>query len=126
MRLARAARRRPIGITSLIDVIFLLLLFFMLASSFSRYQALPVSSGASGAGSADRPMLLRVHDDARWDLNGLPVTAASIAERLQELSQGAQKTVAIWSGETATTQNLVDALVAIRAAGHDAVVITGR
>ncbi|MBB4303202.1 biopolymer transport protein ExbD [Rhodobium orientis] len=130
MKLERAERRRPIGITSLIDVIFLLLLFFMLASSFSRYQALPVSAGVSGAGSsASRPQLLRVHDAIRIDLNGAPVTLDELAERLGETSGtntgDIPKPVAIWSGPEASTQHVVDALVAVRGAGREALVIAG-
>ena len=37
MQFKARVRRKPVGLTSLIDVIFLLLLFFMLASSFTRY-----------------------------------------------------------------------------------------
>ncbi|MCW2307687.1 ExbD/TolR family protein [Rhodobium gokarnense] len=131
MKLERARRRRPIGITSLIDVIFLLLLFFMLASSFSRYQALPVSAGISGAGnSSSRPLLLRVHDATRIDLNGEAVTLEELAERLGETggagSNAGAKPVAIWSGPEAATQHVVDALVAVRGAGREALVIAGQ
>lgn len=34
-----SARRRSIGLTALIDVVFILLMFFMLTSSFNRWQA---------------------------------------------------------------------------------------
>lgn len=41
-----------IGLTPLIDVVFILLLFFMLASNFNRWQQQPVNSASSG-GAAD-------------------------------------------------------------------------
>lgn len=44
------ARRRSIGLTALIDVVFILLLFFMLTSSFSRWHAVdmhPLVTAAS-------------------------------------------------------------------------------
>ncbi len=49
MALKRITRRRSLSITSLIDVIFLLLLFFMLASTFSKFSELDIA--ATGAGS---------------------------------------------------------------------------
>ena len=129
MRLERLPRRKPVGITSLIDVIFLLLLFFMLASSFTRYQALPVTSGVSGAGEGERPMLLRVHDAQRWDINGESVTPDELGERLTAIAaaaEGNKRQVAVWTGADASTQDVVDAMVAVRGAGLDAVVVTGR
>ena len=50
----RFARRR-LGLTPLIDVIFLLLLFFMLSSTFSRFSQVPVEGGAAGGGTGNRP-----------------------------------------------------------------------
>lgn len=38
-----------IGLTPLIDVVFILLLFFMLASNFNRWQQLPVDSASGGS-----------------------------------------------------------------------------
>ncbi len=40
----RPSRRRP-NLTPMIDVVFLLLVFFMLASQFGRPQALPLFGG---------------------------------------------------------------------------------
>ena len=38
--------------TSLIDVIFLLLLFFMLTSTFSKFAEIELAAATSGAGAA--------------------------------------------------------------------------
>ncbi len=125
MRFEKVVRRRSVGLTSLIDVIFLLLLFFMLASSFSRYQTVPLTSGAAGGGAAVRPALLRVHDGERMDLNGRAVTSEDLAARLSELVEQDGKTVAIWSGPDAQVQHLVSALERVRGAGLATVVVTG-
>ncbi|MTI44276.1 biopolymer transport protein ExbD [Roseibium hamelinense] len=54
MILDEPPRRRPaIGLTSLIDVIFILIVFFMLVSSFDHYATVPLTV-ASGAQSAER------------------------------------------------------------------------
>jgi len=118
-------RRRAVGLTSLIDVIFLLLLFFMLASSFTRYQVTPVTAGVTGGGAETRPALLRVHDAARLDLNGAPVPPETLADRLETLGQGPTRSVAIWTGEGARVQDLVSAVSAVRLAGLAPIVLSG-
>ena len=45
--------------TSLIDVIFLLLLFFMLSSTFSKFSEIELTAGGSGPGrAAETPPLM--------------------------------------------------------------------
>ena len=54
-------RGRPparISLTPLIDVVFILLVFFMLASNFFDWRAIPLQSAGSGAGGAMRGALL--------------------------------------------------------------------
>ena len=52
MSLKRVQQRRRASITSLIDVIFLLLLFFMLASTFSKFSEIDIAV-ASAAGRSE-------------------------------------------------------------------------
>lgn len=48
--LAKPRRRRPlIGLTPLIDVVFILLIFFMLASNFMRWRAIDLSAPVRAA-----------------------------------------------------------------------------
>ncbi len=124
MRARTRVRRKAVGLTSLIDVIFLLLLFFMLASSFTRYQLVPLASGASGGGAAARPALIRVHSAGRMDLNGVAVEAGDMESRLRRIAEGERKTLAIWSGPEATVQSVTDVMIAARAAGLNAIVLT--
>ncbi|MCK7613753.1 ExbD/TolR family protein [Roseibium sediminicola] len=117
------ARRRPVGLTSLIDVIFLLLLFFMLASSFTRYQSLDVSSGAAGGGADLKPAYLRIHTADILDLNGSPLMKTDLVARLSGLKENA--VIAIWSGPEAHVQDVVDVMSAARRTGLRTVLVTG-
>ena len=45
-------RRRKLSMTSLIDVIFLLLLFFMLTSTFTRFAELDLAAASGGGGAS--------------------------------------------------------------------------
>ena len=58
--LSDRARRPParISLTPLIDVVFILLVFFMLASNFFDWRAIPLQASGSGAGGAMRGALL--------------------------------------------------------------------
>ena len=48
-------KRRPLSMTPLIDIIFLLLLFFMLSSTFTRFAEIPLIQGGSGATAQTTP-----------------------------------------------------------------------
>jgi len=80
----RPARRRRalIGLTPLIDVVFILLIFFMLASRLGDWRGLPVVSapGGGGGGMAGAVLLELRADGLR--LSGAPLDAAALAARL--------------------------------------------
>lgn len=82
--LGRAPRRRArIGLTPLIDVVFILLVFFMLASSFLDERAIAVDPPAARLAGASLEGALLV--EARRDglrLSGRQVTEARLAEQL--------------------------------------------
>ncbi|WP_322889443.1 MULTISPECIES: ExbD/TolR family protein [unclassified Yoonia] len=102
-------QRRRLSLTSLIDVIFLLLLFFMLSSTFTRFGDLPFMAATGGA-TADGtpPAFLRISADA-ITLNVAEVTLAGLPAALGTLD-GALVLVA--PSEDVTAQRLVDVLVA--------------
>ncbi|WP_420412716.1 ExbD/TolR family protein [Roseibium sp.] len=125
MRFKARQRRKPLGLTSLIDVIFLLLLFFMLASSFTRYQALEVASGGQGGGADVKPAFLRIHTAERIDLNGMPLQKPELVEKFAGLTGDNPVVVAIWSGPEANVQDVVDVMSAARQTGLKTVLVTG-
>ena len=102
--------------TSLIDVIFLLLLFFMLSSTFSRFAEVELSSaGAGSSGSSDaKSSFLQLEADS-LRLNGQEVDPTALAERFAALSPEAESLPVIVSlGEDVTAQRLTDVLVVLR------------
>ena len=108
MRRVRRARR--LSLTSLIDVIFLLLLFFMLSSTFTRFGEVDLASTGAGSGAGPvSPLFLQLAPDA-LRLNGQPQTLATLAGALGD---GAPVLVSLAEGVTA--QRLTDLLVALRA-----------
>jgi len=103
---------RRLGLTPLIDVIFLLLLFFMLSSNFLKFSEVDVEGAQQGQQAAGdiRAAMLRVHADGRIDLNGAAVSIGALLEQLDVLSSGRATTLAVLAGDGASVQNLVAVL----------------
>lgn len=110
-----AFRRRPLSMTSLIDVIFLLLMFFMLASSFTRTVDLPLTArSAAGGGFADSRLVFLRLMPKRITLNGRPLPLDALPERIQELG-GSQPKVLISLSGAVTSQDLATLLAHLQA-----------
>jgi len=111
----KARRRvRRLSMTSLIDVIFLLLLFFMLSSTFSRFAEVELVAGgtdAPAARTAKELLFLRLTADGAA-LNGQEIALGDLDGRLRT-AEGAALLVSVTT--TATAQQLTDVLVAVRA-----------
>ncbi|MDE4059651.1 MULTISPECIES: ExbD/TolR family protein [Phaeobacter] len=108
-------RRRRLSMTSLIDVIFLLLLFFMLTSTFSKYGEVELMAAGQGTKAQDRQKLFVTLGAERLMLNGQQADLARIADlvRLQP-QDGGGHLVLISPDDTASAQRLVDLLTALR------------
>ena len=114
-------RRRP-GLTPMIDVVFLLLVFFMLAAQFGRDQALPlVTAGGAGAYSGP-PRLVEIAPDA-LRLNGTPVTAEGLAAALAPLMASPRDAVVLRAAPGTSLQRLIDVADGLRAAGLTALAV---
>lgn len=104
---------RRLALTPLIDVIFLLLLFFMLSSTFTRFAEVPLAQAGTGAPGETTPQLfVRVTADG-VTLNGAPV-AGDLADAVMARSANAQRTALLAVGPDASSQAMVDALVALK------------
>lgn len=98
------------SMTPLVDVIFLLLLFFMLSSTFSTFGEIELSHAAAGGTAPSEPserFFLQLGSD-RLVLNGAPVT---LDDLVPELEAGQ---VLVSLDEDVTAQRLTDVLVRLR------------
>ena len=94
--------------TPLVDVIFLLLLFFMLSSTFNRYGQVDIDGGAAGAGSANRPDILVMIGRDQVRVNGeTPPTDNALIARLAELEAAGAETAMIRVDPATTSEALV-------------------
>lgn len=83
-RPAQPGRRARIGLTPLIDVVFILLIFFMVASRFAERTALPLDTTAGSTGGPSGAVLVEVRTDG-LRLSGEPVDGADLTQRIAAL-----------------------------------------
>ena len=100
--------------TSLIDVIFLLLLFFMLSSTFTRFGEIPfITAGSGGGMSAERPVFLTLSGGS-LSLNGVDATLQDLPQSLAgHRSANEPLTVLVAARTEVTAQRLTDLLVVL-------------
>jgi biopolymer transport protein ExbD len=114
--------RRRISLTPMIDVVFLLLVFFMLAARFGPDQALPLVLGA-GAGPWQGPPRLVDVGPAGQRLNGVEVTPEALVARLVPLVTSTGDAIVLRPDAGASLQRLVDVIGTLTAAGYTGLVL---
>lgn len=117
---ARTWRRRPVTLTPLIDIIFLLLLFFMLGSTFTRFAEVPLMNAVGGAVQDPSPVFLQLRED-EVRLNGVTMPLDTIVTAIGELGGEATAAVLVTLSGEVTSQRLVDLLSELRSAPNLAV-----
>lgn len=121
-----AKRKNIISLTPLIDVVFILLVFFMLASSFADWRsvALDTSTAAQPAPSQEAPFLVQVSSgsnstalsQAQLYLNGNEISLAQLLTLAQQ-RQPADLIVSVQPLADTPVQTLIALLDALDAAG---------
>ncbi len=106
--------------TPLVDVMFLLLIFFMLSSQTAPYFLLPVTADAAAveeAAPGDEPVrseLVVSVGDGYARLNGEKVPLAALPESVASAIRAGFTQALVTAGATATTQDLVAVLDVFR------------
>ena len=114
--------RRP-SLTPMIDVVFLLLVFFMLASRFGAEGAIPISGATGTDGSYNGPpRLVDVLPD-RVLLNGSDIRELTLVTQLERLMQSPEDTVVLRARGGADVQRVVDVMQSLAAAGYPSLVL---
>ncbi len=104
--------KSPINLTPLIDVVFLLLIFFMLVSTFLKFNAMPIAAIDSGPAIVDAndTIIVQILDGQRLKVNGTIIALNGLLANLDELAaKGATKAV-VKPMPDVTVQDLVSVL----------------
>ena len=109
-------RRRP-SLTPMIDVVFLLLVFFMLAARFGQEGALDLRiAGAATSEWQGPPRLIRIAAEELF-INGQPIDAVGLEQSLSSLTQTRLDPILIRADKGVGLQRLLDIMAGLEAAG---------
>ncbi|MDX5381664.1 MAG: biopolymer transporter ExbD [Rhodobacterales bacterium] len=114
-------RRKP-SLTPMIDVVFLLLVFFMLASRFGQEAQMPLVLGGTGEAYSGPPRLIDVLPEGQR-LNGVDRNMDDLLAALTALTASPADTVVLRARDGAELQRLVSVITALREAGFAAVAV---
>lgn len=115
MVLDRPARKqKPISLTPLVDVIFLLLLFFMLSSTFTTFGQVEIGAPAGSGGSVAVPQALLVLSSDGLKLNGREVKQDDLHRAACELVEHGNKHLLLLVRGDTTTQHLVTVMTELK------------
>lgn len=106
-----------VSITSMIDVIFILLIFFMVSTQFKR-NSLPLDLPRSESTSQQESVLVLSVTDTAMELDGSLLSMDELEPRLTERhSQNPDLTLSLECHKSVEFQRVVDVLTRIQAAG---------
>ena len=116
------SRAASVQMASLMDVIFLLLCFFVTTSVFSQWEteisiALPTAKSATVPGRMPGEIILNLGADGKVTVNGQTLTLAAVTERLTRIAKlYPGQPVVIRADKATPYESLVDVIDACRAA----------
>lgn len=125
----RKGRGLIINITSLIDVMFLLLIFFMVTSSFKNQPAvnLVLPRSATATETVDTPNVLYLTSDGIIFLNDLQVDEGRLPELLGQLrSSSLEDRMVLRADENASHGRVVGLIDTIKQSGFTRVSLSAR
>ena len=115
------AKRTP-SLTPMIDVVFLLLVFFMLAARFGQDMAVPVAAAGTGAPYQGPPRLIDVTPSG-LALNGQPQDVEAVIAALPALMQSGSDPILLRARDGADLQRIVTLIEALQNAGFSQLVL---
>lgn len=128
MELRKQRKRKLIlNLTSLIDVLFLLLIFFMISTTFLSQPAinLQLPSAQNAQAVRQTPIVVHINENGRVYLNDepmeLPLLGAALAQRLANV---AEKAVVLKADSRVSHGTVVHVLDMIKGAGVTKLVVS--
>ena len=124
----RSKSKVELNVAPLIDIVFLLLVFFMLASTFIRPESINLAIRApSGVGEqSEQPILVHIGANGTIRLNGLVLTIQDLKQELLARSSLPQnnRTITVQTQDDVSVQFLVKVMDEINEAGYTDIAIS--
>lgn len=122
MQLSSPRKKSLINLTPLIDIVFILLIFFMLATNFMRWHTLELSVGEASEIEID-PLavsIVSIKADASYALNKTPMALNEIISLLRsKISNRPDHPIVIQPEKGANVQAMVDVLNMVKGFAGD-------
>ncbi len=111
---AKTGGQRIVSLTPLIDVVFILLVFFMLVSNFNQFNAITVNAPAPASkpdNKMEGALLIRLNEDGEIDIAGRPAPWDEVAAIVKKaLAEKPERQVLIKPHADLAIQEAVDLL----------------
>ncbi len=114
--LGKARRARTPGMTAMIDVVFLLLVFFMLAARFGVEGGIELELAGQGGAYSGPPRLVSISPSS-VELNGREIAVDLLPGALAPLTRAPDDIVVLRPVDGATTQQVIDVMSVLQEAG---------
>ncbi len=116
----KKAAVQDIDISPLIDMVFILLIFFMVSSTFVKDMQLDLDRPGASSATKASSKVIRVYIDKYGDtyLDGQPIKVWAIQSKMRDLLRvSAEKSVLVVTDEGVTASKLVEVVDQCRLAG---------
>ena len=114
MKFARRTRQEvDVNLTPLIDVVFLLLIFFMVSTTFTRETHLSIDLPEAGSAAdpvADQTLEVSITREGNYTINGVSLlnnSAAALKAAIEESSEGDSSVPMVITADSATPHQAV-------------------
>lgn len=122
-----AAKRRLISLTPLIDVVFILLLFFMLSSGFTQWRQMDITAASESYNTEEirtqYHLLLQPNGEYEFEKNRHSVSILTAIKQKLQQDKGGVFVVSVAEG--VTTQQMIDFLDQLKSIGVEKVSLAG-
>ncbi len=122
--LSTVSRRQAISLTPLIDVVFILLLFFMLSSSFTQWRQVQLSSAVETDLIPDQTDVRRVYlsgEAGMLEVGGKQLNSADAVRLSAWIAESREAVYVISVADDVTTQSFVTVVDRLKSAGAEQV-----
>ena len=121
-RRPRAANEATVDLTPMIDMTFILLIFFMVSTTFVKDMKIDLNRPGAQATTVASTKAIRLYIDRQGEtyLDGEPIRSWVIQSRVRDLLSGmTQKSVLVVTDANVPSQKLIDVVDAARLAGAE-------
>lgn len=116
----KSSEDAQVDISPLIDMVFILLIFFMVSTTFVKDMKLELERPGAASASQASTKAIRIYIDKNEDtyLDGQPVKSWVIQSRVRDMLKGmTEKSVLVVADENIKAQKLIDVVDQCRLAG---------